>query len=129
MRPSADTPGTFTLFVYGTLKRGGCRHAPLASQRFLGEARTEPLYRLYDLGSYPGRVHAEGGDVVHGELYEVSHSLVPSLDSLEGAPDWFDLAPVEIVGRAGPVWAYYTMDATAGRPAVKGGRWEPERDT
>ena len=73
MSPSADTPGTFTLFVYGTLKRGGCRHAPLACQRFLGEARTAPLYRLYDLGSYPGLVPAdEGGDVVHGELYEVA---------------------------------------------------------
>jgi gamma-glutamylaminecyclotransferase len=124
MRPSPDTPGTFTLFVYGTLQRGGCRHAPLASQRFLGEARTAPLYRLYDLGSYPGLVRADDGGVVHGELYEVDRALVPVLDALEGAPDWFDLAPVEIAGRAGPVWAYYYRQAPSGRP-VAGGRWRP----
>ena len=29
-----------TLFVYGTLKRGGSNHAHLAGQKFLGPART-----------------------------------------------------------------------------------------
>ena len=127
MRPSARVPSTLTLFVYGTLKRGGCRHAPLADQRFLGEARTEPLYRLYDLGSYPGLVWADDGDVVYGELYEIDQVLVLTLDRLEGAPQWFDLAPVEIAGRAGPVWAYYYMQTPSGRQ-VPGGRWEPEGD-
>src|SRR2546421_721985 len=45
---------TFLLFVYGTLKRGGCRHGPLAGQRYRGETHTRPRYALYDLGDYPG---------------------------------------------------------------------------
>jgi gamma-glutamylaminecyclotransferase len=129
VRPTAHQPGTFTLFVYGTLKRGGCRHGPLAGQRFLGEAHTAPQYRLYDLGSYPGLVRAEDGGVVHGELYEVDRELVPLLDRLEGAPAWFDLAPVEIAGRAGPAWAYYIVQIPEGRRIVADGRWEPEGDT
>lgn len=128
MRPRADLPGTFLLFVYGTLRRGGCRHGPLARQRFLGECHSAPLYRLYDLDSYPGLAHAQEGGVVHGELYEVDHALVASLDAVEGAPSWFDLAPVEIVGRVGPVWAYYYKQNPTGRPIVPGGRWEPECD-
>lgn len=128
MRPLADVPGTFLLFVYGTLKRGGCRHGPLARQRFLGECHSAPLYHLYDLGSYPGLVQAEQGSVVHGELYEVDHALVARLDAVEGAPSWFDLGLVEIVGRVGPVWAYYTMKSPTGRPLVTSGRWDLERD-
>ena len=129
LRPTANLSGTFSLFVYGTLKRGGCRHRPLEAQRFLGEVHTAPLYRLYDLGSYPGLVRAEDGGVVHGELYEVAHSLVPLLDSLEGVPEWFDLGPVEIVGRAGPIWAYYIMQNPAGGRVVTDGRWEPEYES
>ena len=125
MRPLLHLPGTFTLFVYGTLERGGCRHEPLVLERFLGEYETEPLYRLYNLGSYPGLVEAERGDVVHGELYEVGHSLVAELDALEGAPTWFDLALVEIVGRDGPVWAYYYRQNPTGRPVLTSGRWDP----
>src|SRR5207249_6980142 len=64
--------GRTTLFVYGTLKRGGRGNRWLAGQRFLGEAVTEPTYRLYDLGTYPGLVRDEAnGLAVKGELWEV----------------------------------------------------------
>src|SRR5947208_2308576 len=68
MIPDTDP---FLLFVYGTLKRGGVRLAPLAGRPFLGAARTLPRYALHDLGAYPGLVD-EGADgrSVEGELYE-----------------------------------------------------------
>ena len=78
---------TFLLFVYGTLKRGGCRHGPLARERFRGETRTRPRYALCDLGGYPGlTIDETTGQAVHGEVYEVGESLVPWLDTVEGAP-------------------------------------------
>jgi gamma-glutamylcyclotransferase (GGCT)/AIG2-like uncharacterized protein YtfP len=57
------------LFVYGTLKRGQRNHRLIADQRFLGEATTEPRYRVFDLGPYPGLVIDEtNGVAVLGEL-------------------------------------------------------------
>ena len=80
--------GTFLLFVYGTLKRGGRRHGPLAQETYLGEARTLPLYALHDLGAYPGlKECTDGGQVVHGELYEVRAELLPLDATLQNAYD------------------------------------------
>jgi gamma-glutamylcyclotransferase (GGCT)/AIG2-like uncharacterized protein YtfP len=121
--PEGDT---FLLFVYGTLKRGGCRHAPLARQAaYRGEARTLPRYALYDLGAYPGLQACPdgGGQAVHGELYEVDAALRPLLDRIEGAPDWFDLAPVELDGVEGPAWAYFYQGDARGRPRIGSGLW------
>jgi gamma-glutamylcyclotransferase (GGCT)/AIG2-like uncharacterized protein YtfP len=115
---------TFLLFVYGTLKRGGCRHGPLSGQRFLGEARTRPRYALYDLGDYPGlKESEEGGQVVRGELYEVESTLLDWLDREEGAPDLFELAPVELEGISGPVWTYYYQGDPGARPCIESGVW------
>jgi gamma-glutamylcyclotransferase (GGCT)/AIG2-like uncharacterized protein YtfP len=116
--------GTLRLFVYGTLMRGGVRHPPLASQRFLGEVRTRPLYALFHLIDYPGLVRCEqGGMIVHGELYDVDVSLLPLLDQLEGAPDLFRLEPVAVEELDGPVYAYFYQRETRGFALYVGGRW------
>jgi gamma-glutamylcyclotransferase (GGCT)/AIG2-like uncharacterized protein YtfP len=117
-------PATFRLFVYGTLKRDGCRHGPLGSQRFLGEARTRPVYALLDLGAYPGLVPCPaGGQAVQGELYEVEWALLPWLDDVEGAPDLYRLAPVELEGH-GPAHAYFYQGRADGRARCPAGRWD-----
>jgi len=123
MHPPADGD-TVTLFVYGTLMRGGVRHRLLARQRFLGAARTRSGYALYDLGAYPGmgRRDAEGAAVC-GELYEVAVGLLPRLDAAEGAPTLYRREAVEVEGRDGPVVAYVYQRPTAGRPLCPGGRW------
>jgi gamma-glutamylcyclotransferase (GGCT)/AIG2-like uncharacterized protein YtfP len=115
--------GTFLLFVYGTLKRGGVRHVHLAGQRFLGEAVTLPRYALIDLGDYPGMVSVEDGQAVHGELYEVSRELIPTLDRVERAPSLFALGPVGLDGHDG-VLAYLYMQEPPGRPRITSGRWD-----
>jgi gamma-glutamylcyclotransferase (GGCT)/AIG2-like uncharacterized protein YtfP len=72
------------IFVYGTLKRGGSNHSCLEGQRFAGEAGTEPSFRLYDLGGYPGMVPApENGLSIEGELWEIDSSCLARLDDLE----------------------------------------------
>lgn len=118
------TAGTFLLFVYGTLKRGGCRHAALAGAAPRGEAETVPGYALYDLGEYPGLVACpHGGQVVRGEVYEVDRARLGELDEVEGSPDWFALGRVELEG-GGEAWAYYYQGEARGRPRVAAGVWQ-----
>lgn len=72
------------LFLYGTLKRGGSNHGYLSGQRFVGEARTEAKYKLYDLGGYPGLVTVDtGGLSITGEIWEVDDEGLARLDELE----------------------------------------------
>jgi len=74
-----------TLFIYGTLKRGGSNHLYLAGQRYLGPARTGPGFTLYSLGDYPGMVRAPGDTAgVTGELWVVDDACLAELDRLEG---------------------------------------------
>lgn len=72
------------VFVYGTLKRGLCNHSYLVGQRFVTEARTQPVYRLFDLGGYPGMVRAaDGGVSIAGEIWEIDDPCMHKLDRLE----------------------------------------------
>lgn len=96
-----------TVFVYGTLKRGGGNHAFLARQRFLGEARTVPGFTLYSLGDYPGMVRAPGDTAgVTGELWVVDDTCLAELDQLEGLDEGLYeridvlLAPNHLAGSA-----------------------------
>lgn len=72
------------IFVYGTLKRGGSNHGWLRGQRFVGAATTNPGFRLYDLGGYPGMVtDPQQGLAVEGEVWEVDDAALARLDELE----------------------------------------------
>lgn len=73
------------VFVYGTLKRGGANHHFLAEQKFVGEARTAPGFRLFDLGGYPGMVaQPDDRDGIGGEVWAVDTAALVRLDALEG---------------------------------------------
>lgn len=76
------------IFVYGTLKRGCSNHAFLAGQAFLGEARTVPGFRLFDLDGFPGMVpRADDRDGVSGEIWSVDPECLARLDILEGTAE------------------------------------------
>jgi gamma-glutamylcyclotransferase (GGCT)/AIG2-like uncharacterized protein YtfP len=47
------------LFLYGSLKRGHENHRLVADQEFVGDAITQPGYRIIDLGRYPGLIRDE----------------------------------------------------------------------
>jgi gamma-glutamylcyclotransferase (GGCT)/AIG2-like uncharacterized protein YtfP len=73
------------IFVYGTLKRGGGNHRYLAGQRFVGDACTEPGFRLYELDGFPGMIHLPGDrEGVHGEVWSIDAGCLGQLDVLEG---------------------------------------------
>lgn len=74
------------VFVYGTLKRHWYNHHYLHGQQFVGEARTAPLYRLHDMGGYPGMVLAtpeQEGLSIEGEVWDVDPTCLAKLDLLE----------------------------------------------
>ena len=77
-------PQRTLIFVYGTLKRGFCRAQFLAGQTFLNEARTQPKYRMYDCGSFPGLKLASDGLSIRGELWSVDEACLGRLDREEG---------------------------------------------
>jgi len=89
---------TTTLFVYGTLKRGGSNHHQLAVQTFLGPARTAPGFTLFSLGAYPGLVAAPtDAHGVTGELWSVDDACLARLDVLEGlAEGLYRRAPIAL---------------------------------
>jgi gamma-glutamylcyclotransferase (GGCT)/AIG2-like uncharacterized protein YtfP len=128
VEPARTADATVKLFVYGTLKRSGRFHAPLAAQTYLGPARTRPLYALFDLGDYPGLVrNGAGGQAVAGELYEVAGPLLDLLDRLEGAPRLFRLGPVELEGPPGSAFAYFYQRDPNGSPLCPDGCWAERR--
>jgi gamma-glutamylaminecyclotransferase len=75
------------IFVYGSLKRGYGLHHLLEGQAFRGPATTCPLYRIFDLGSYPGLVDWPEGLAVQGEVYEVDAECLKRLDEAEGVDE------------------------------------------
>ena len=75
------------IFVYGSLKRGYALHHILEGQAFRGLARTCRLYRIFDLGSYPGLVDWPEGLAVEGEVYEVDTECLKRLDEAEGVDE------------------------------------------
>jgi gamma-glutamylaminecyclotransferase len=96
------------LFLYGTLKRGHRNHRLVADQEFLGEAVTEPRYRVFDLGPYPGLVVDEANGVaVRGELWAVGECCLAELDEFEEESHAFRRGPVAVAGREGEVFAYF----------------------
>ena len=96
------------VFVYGTLKRGFCNHALLDEAEFIGEATTVERFGFY-LGAddYAPEVeeipylyrHPKVTDEamsVHGEVWEISPTMLRQLDRLEGHPDWYQRENIQV---------------------------------
>ncbi|HEV3145139.1 MAG TPA: gamma-glutamylcyclotransferase family protein [Gemmataceae bacterium] len=112
------------LFVYGTLKRGMKNHALLAGQSFLRTARSEPGYRLLDLGRYPGLIEDVcGGVAIEGELWEADEPTLAKLDKFEDVPNLFQRRSVAIESFVGEVQAYFYVDSSNGLDC--GNSWPP----
>ena len=110
------------LFVYGSLLPGERHQGQLAGARALGEARTEPIYALVDLGDYPGLLEG-GSTAVAGALYEIDEEALPRLDAFEGHPDEYRRGPVRLAGGARAEAYFFPRSQALGRPLVAGGDW------
>ncbi len=114
------------IFVYGTLKRGGSNHGWLRGQKFIAEARTQPQFRLFDLGGYPGLVaDAQNGLAVEGEVWEVDAAALARLDELEdidGGEYARQPLPLQAPFESAVIEGYVYLWSVAGRPDL-GARW------
>jgi len=114
------------LFVYGTLKRGCSNHRQLAGQKYVGVAKTQPGFRLYDAGGYPG-LAALADDLkgVSGEVWEVEPERLIKLDRFEGVAEGLyrrEAVPLRAPFAGQRVEAYFFAPSVSGRPDV-GGEW------
>jgi gamma-glutamylaminecyclotransferase len=111
------------VFVYGTLKRGDCRHRYLAGSHFCGPTITSQGYRLFDLGSFPGLVEAASTSCVAGELYRVSSHTLAVLDEVEAVADHlFVRRPIRLQAPHAEVEAqayFYLGDVSRRRELVR----------
>lgn len=106
------------VFVYGTLKRGGENHAWIEQQQFVAEARTLPLYRLYDLGGYPGMVRSADGVSIQGEVWSVDEVGLTRLDVLEDVEGGeYERVAMQLEGEFAtqPVEGYVYLRSVEGR--------------
>lgn len=105
------------VFVYGSLKRGRALHHLLQSARFLGTASTSPLYRLFDLGHYPGLVEWPAGLSIAGELYEVDSDCLAQLDDAEGvAEGYYARRDIQLLSPAPAAQAWFWLGAVKDCP-------------
>ena len=102
------------LFVYGTLQRGQYRHNLIDGQKFLGDARTAPHYRLYVTRDYPAMVEDFArGQRIEGELFLIDASLIDRLDYIEGHPRLFRRDTV-LLDNGQRVWTYLAAFSVIG---------------
>ena len=111
------------LFIYGTLKTGYCRHHVLEKQTYLGEARTDAKYRLFDTGSYPALVEDPNGLEIEGQLWEVDASCLDEIDAVEGVPDLFKRLPVALKEPPEDNVQTYIFQHSVNGLADSGNRW------
>lgn len=115
------------VFVYGTLKRGCSNHHVLAGQQFLGDARTIPGYRLYNLGEYPGMIASPDDTLgVLGEVWSVDAPTLARLDAFEGTAEGLyrrELVKLLPPFADHPVDTYLYAQSVAHRRLIPDGLW------
>jgi allophanate hydrolase len=91
--------------------------------RFLGEARTAPVYRLHDLGGRPGMVRAgEGGVAVAGEVWALPAAAVGPF--LAEIPPPLGFGRVEMADGSRPLGFLCEAAGAAGMPDISAtGGW------
>ncbi len=110
------------VFVYGTLLSGESNN-----HRFLQTSVKKGNYALkgftmYDLGSFPACIQSlHYGDVVVGEVWEVTNEVFQSLDYLEGYPRFYDRIEVDTFD--GTAWIYIHNEKPDGE-RISSGSWK-----
>lgn len=88
-------------FVYGTLKKGKHNNGVMGDSKFLGTAKTEPVYTLFD-GGFP-IVERGGNTAISGEVFETENeATINRIFNLEGCSkeqhnprSWYDYDKIE----------------------------------
>jgi gamma-glutamylcyclotransferase (GGCT)/AIG2-like uncharacterized protein YtfP len=121
-RNGNDNDNARFLFVYGTLKCGGDNCHYLHGAEFVGECKTPPYFRLWDLDIYPAlTIDALNGYTIRGELYKVNS--LDRFDHLENYPYGYDRAEFTIIKYGVRATVYYQRKIEEGAPELINGSW------
>ena len=106
---------SFELFVNGTLMRGLALNENLKGAEFLGEATTEPVYRMYSIGDvHPGMFEiGDGGVAVKGELYLVPDDVWAQIEA--GEPPNLYRGKVKLADGRRPFGILYPRELAEGQ--------------
>lgn len=106
---------SFELFVNGTLMRGLALHDNLEGAEFLGEAATEPVYRMYSIGDlHPGMFEVNHAGVsVKGELYLVPDDVWARIEA--GEPPNLYRGEVKLADGRRPFGILYPQELAEGQ--------------
>lgn len=74
---------TIKVAVYGSLRKGLHNNDKMGNSKLLGTFESNPIFDMYDLGSYPG-LKLQGNTPITFEVYEVSKEQLKVIDGLEG---------------------------------------------
>jgi gamma-glutamylcyclotransferase (GGCT)/AIG2-like uncharacterized protein YtfP len=110
------------VFVYGSLLTGESNHRFVARSTLVGEARTQDIFSLYDLGAYPALV-AGGRHAVIGEVYEVDEATLAELDRLEGHPRVYERTPITLADSSHVVTYLMQRSRVDGCSQIESGSW------
>jgi gamma-glutamylcyclotransferase (GGCT)/AIG2-like uncharacterized protein YtfP len=129
------TPTCYSLFVYGSLRRG-FQHPAFKyihdHFEFAGDAKVKGI--LYDLGDFPAAIPTKDEKFITGELYSIRNVdefswTIAQLDDYEGTePESGDkamyrreLATIYINSKPTMAWIYWFNDDVAGKPVIHSG--------
>jgi len=128
-------PTCYSLFVYGSLRRGFQNPAFKYIHDhfdFAGDAKVKGI--LYDLGDYPAAVPTKDEKFITGELYSIRNVdefswTIAQLDDYERTePEAGDkamyrreLATIYINSKPTMAWIYWYNDDVSGKPVIHSG--------
>lgn len=108
-------PEYFTVFVYGTLKKGFHNHVYMAGANYLGTGTTVEKYAMLVDRGLPFLIKKQRISHIFGELYSVDKILLNNLDRLEGHPNWYRREEVKIASSENGItkaWMYFCPTGT-----------------
>lgn len=108
------------VFVYGTLRRGEVNHHLLIDAEYVGGHVTPPIYKMLNLGTYPGVV-AGGSSFVVGDIYRVNQVQFNKLDRLENYPSLYTRKLISTESEK--AWIYLYGGKRENRPVIPSGDW------
>lgn len=107
------------VFVYGTLKNGRTNHGAVSGSKPLGRATIKGSFRFVSLGWFPGIVENEQclEREIGGEVYEIDHDTLATLDMIEGHPSFYERRKV-YTSLGCKAWCYFLPGDYVDRPKV-----------
>ena len=110
------------IFVYGTLRWSEARNSVLSDSEYLGLFQSCPEYTMVDLGSFPG-IFKQGNNSIIGEIYNVSKSVLETIDRIESHPDFYKRKLIKIQGIDNVSAYFLEKDKYHSYPEIKSGDW------